>query len=69
LAPFEERYDVTSEHFITEMAAEDLEGGDDEYVCWAGEYQLMQRLQDKLQRLQEIKYGDPDLLRSDQGNH
>ena len=66
LAPFEQKYGVTSEHFITEMAAEDLEGGDDEYVCWAGEYKLTQRLREKLQKLQEIDYGDPDLLRQDQ---
>jgi len=65
LVPFEQKYGVTSEHFISEMAAEDLEGGDDEYVCWAGEYKLMQRLQEKLQRLQEINYGDSDLLRPD----
>jgi hypothetical protein len=65
LVPFEQKYGVTSEHFISEMAAEDLEGGDDEYVCWAGEYKLMQRLQEKLQKLQEINYGDSDLLRPD----
>ena len=34
------------------MAAEDLEGGDDEYITWAGEYQLMQRLEQKLGQLQ-----------------
>jgi len=38
------------------MAAEDLEGGDDEYVRWAGEYKLIQRLQEKLLKLQEISY-------------
>ena len=47
LAPFEQKYSVTSKYFISEMAAEDLEGGDEEYVCWAGEYRLMQRLQGK----------------------
>ncbi len=56
LAPFEDKYGVTSEHFISEMAAEDLEGGDIEYVRWAGEYHLMQRLRDKLGRLQGIEY-------------
>jgi hypothetical protein len=56
LAPFEQKYGVTSEHFISEMAAEDLEGGDDEYVHWAGEYKLMQRLYDKLRQLQRIEY-------------
>lgn len=42
------------------MAAEDLEGGDDECVRWAGEYRLMQRLQEKLEQLREISYGDSD---------
>jgi len=68
LAPFEEKYGVTSEHFISEMTAEDLEGGDDEYVRWAGEYRLMQRLQEKLEQLREISYGDSSLLRSDQSD-
>jgi hypothetical protein len=45
---------VTSEHLIAEMAAEDLAGGDDEYVRWAGEYKLTQRLREKLQKLQKI---------------
>jgi hypothetical protein len=57
LAPFEEKYGVTSDHFITEMTAEDLAGHDEEYVQWAGEYKLMQRLQDKLHKLREISYG------------
>lgn len=59
LAPFEDKYGVTSEHFISEMAAEDLDGGDAEYVQWAGEYQLMQRLQDKLRRLRGIEFCRP----------
>jgi hypothetical protein len=69
LAPFEEKYGVTSEYFITDMTAEDLEGGDEEYVHWAGEYELMQRLQDKLQKLQAITYNDPNLFRADQHDH
>lgn len=66
LVPFEQKYDVTSEHFIAEMAAEDLEGGDEEYVRWAGEDKLMQRLHEKLRQLQEIRYSDSNLLQSDQ---
>jgi hypothetical protein len=69
LAPFEEKYGVTSEHFLMTMTAEDLEGKDDEYVHWAGEYKLMQRLQDKLRKLQEISYHDPSLLHADQKGH
>jgi len=68
LAPYEQEYGVTSEYFISEMAAEDLKGGDDEYVRWAGEYKLMQRLQEKLRQLQEINYGDSSLLQSGQSD-
>jgi len=64
LLPFERKYGVSSEYFISEMVAEDLKGGDDEYVQWAGEYRLMQRLEEKLVRLQEVEYSDSDLLRS-----
>jgi hypothetical protein len=62
LLPFEEKYGVPSDYFITEMTAEDLEGKDQEYVHWAGEYKLMQRLQEKLQKLQAIDYDDSNLL-------
>ncbi len=54
LTPFEKKYGVSSEHFITEMTAENMENGDDEYVQWAGEYKLMQRLREKLRKLKEI---------------
>ena len=62
LMPFEKKYNVTSEHFISYLTAEDLAGSDDEYICWAGEYQLKQRLQKKLKQLQEIQYGHSDVL-------
>jgi hypothetical protein len=67
LLPFEEKYGVTSEYFITEMAAEDLEGKDEEYIRWAGEYMLMQRLLEKLQKLQEVDYDDSGILSPDEG--
>ena len=57
LLPFEEKYGVTSQQFAAQMTAEDLDGGDDEYVRWAGEHQLMERLQAKLQKLSEVEYG------------
>lgn len=68
MEPFEKQYGVTSKFFIEEMSAEDLEGRDDEYVRWAGEYKLAQRLQDKLNQLKEIDYGDPSIFRRNQGN-
>lgn len=61
LAPFEQKYGVTSAYFITNMVAEDLEGNDREYVRWAGEYRIVERLQHKLDQLQEIRYGKPQL--------
>lgn len=65
LQMFEEKYGVTSDHFISVMTAEDLQGGDDEYVQWAGEYHLAQRLREKLYRLREIEYGDSGVLQPD----
>lgn len=56
LRPFEKKYHVTSEHFISCMAAEDLEGGDDEYIEWMGEFRLKQKLEEKLSRLKSIEY-------------
>lgn len=38
------------------MTAEDLQGGDDEYVQWAGEYKLMQRLEQKLAQLKDLRF-------------
>lgn len=66
---FEQKYGISSEQFITKMAAEDLEGGDDEYIQWAGEYQLTQKLIKKLNQLQGIEYGDSNILHGNQGHH
>ena len=56
LKVFEQRYGVTTAFFLHEMAAEDLAGGDLEYVEWAGEYKLRMRLQEHLRQLQEVEY-------------
>jgi hypothetical protein len=53
LEPFEGKYHVTSDRFVASMTAEDLQGGNDEYVQWAGEYKLMQRLEEKLRQLKK----------------
>ena len=58
LQPFKQKYGVSSRYFIQEMTAEDLDGGDQEYVHWAGEYRLMERLATKLAQLQEIRFFD-----------
>ncbi len=41
LTTFEARYGVDSARFLREMTAEDLVGGDLEYVEWAGEARLL----------------------------
>jgi hypothetical protein len=58
LTPFEQKYGVTSAEFITHYTAEDLSGSDEEYVQWAGEYQLLQKLVEKLSLLKGIHYHD-----------
>jgi hypothetical protein len=56
LKPFEQKYGVTSGYFMSEMTSEDLSGGDEEYVRWAGEYQLRQRLLQKLTALRGVNF-------------
>jgi hypothetical protein len=58
LASFEQKYHIASEKFIATMTAEDLAGGDDEYVQWAGEYKLMVRLEEKLNQLKDVRFGN-----------
>lgn len=56
LRPFEDKYNVSSTEFMESWAAEDLEGGDEEYVQWAGEFGLKIRLLSKLEKLRDIVY-------------
>lgn len=53
---FEKKYHVSSEKFILGMVAEDLDGGDEEYIIWMGEFRLKQKLEKKLSRLRSIEY-------------
>ena len=52
LTGFEQRYDVTTAHFLAEMTAEDLHGEDLEYVEWAGEAKLLEGLETELRELE-----------------
>ena len=54
LAQFEARYGIDTARFLCEMAAEDLQGGDLEYVEWAGEARLLERLEAELRELQAV---------------
>ena len=56
LASFEARYGVDTAHFMREMAAEDLAGGDLEYVEWAGEAKLLEGLTTELGELEHAHY-------------
>ena len=53
---FEDRYRVSSEVFSNQFGAEDLHGGDEEYVRWDGELKIRRRILEDLKRLEEIEY-------------
>jgi hypothetical protein len=59
LAVFEQRYGVDTVYFLQNMAAEDLEGGDIEYVGWAGEAKLLAGLESELAELEQAHYEFP----------
>jgi len=56
LSQFEQRYGVTTDHFLHQMAAEDLADGDVEYVEWAGEAKLLQGLETELRDLEDVRW-------------
>ena len=56
LLKFEDKYQISSDFFITHWTAENLVGGDDEYVSWAGEIQIKKKLINALQKLEAIEY-------------
>lgn len=55
----EQRYGVTTAKFLQEMVAEDLAGGDLEYVEWAGEANLLEGLETELRDLEDVRYRVP----------
>jgi len=50
---------VDTAHFLHEMTAEDLPGGDLEYIEWAGEAKLLEGLEAELQELEPASYHLP----------
>jgi hypothetical protein len=56
LKEFEAKYQISSDLFLSNWTAEDLEGRDDEYVSWAGEIKVKQRLMSALHKLEGIEY-------------
>lgn len=55
LAEFEARYGMATPRFLREAAAEDLNGGDTEYVEWAGEAKLLEGLESELRELEDAR--------------
>jgi len=56
LTQFEQQYGVDTARFLQKMTAEDLEGGDLEYVEWAGETRLLEGLEAELTELEHARY-------------
>jgi hypothetical protein len=56
LTEFEVRYSVATDYFLANMTAEDLQGGDQEYVDWAGEARLLKGLQSELDELENARF-------------
>jgi len=53
------QYDIELGQILQEMAAEDLEGGDLEYVEWAGEAKLLEGLEAELTELEHARFQLP----------
>ncbi len=53
---FETEYNVTSEVFQKEFSAENLKKGDREYIEWAGELKIREKIVEDLRKLKEIEY-------------
>ncbi|MFQ5641737.1 MAG: hypothetical protein ACE5IR_27495 [bacterium] len=56
LKNFENSYKVTTDFFLKKMSAEDLTGGDLEYVEWAGEAKILEGLNAELNELENARY-------------
>jgi hypothetical protein len=56
ICQFEQIYNILSEKFLAEFAAEDMKNKDAEYVEWAGELRIRDRIAADLKRLREIEY-------------
>jgi len=55
LALFEKQYGVSTETFLTALAAEDLQGGDLEYIEWAGEAHLLKGLESEIEEIERVQ--------------
>ena len=53
---FENEYNISSETFLKQFSSEDMKGGDPEYISWAGELKIRERIRTDINRLKEIQY-------------
>ena len=53
---FEYEYKIDSKLFLAQFTAEDLNGGDDEYIRWTGELKIRERILEDLKKLRDIEY-------------
>ncbi len=51
IAKFEDEYKISSETFLTKFTAEDMKNGDTEYISWAGELKIRERILADINRL------------------
>lgn len=58
LRALESRYGMTSADAMATATAEDLVGGDLDYVEWSGEWRMLQQLRQDLGQLEAIEYAD-----------
>ena len=56
LKEFEIKYQVSSDFFISNWTAENLEEGDEEYISWVGEIKIRTKLINSLEKLENIEY-------------
>lgn len=59
LHSFEDKYNQPSNQLRNKLRAEDMDGGDLEYLEWAGEYQLFLDLEEQIQVLKSLEYVNP----------
>jgi len=52
---FEDKYKISSATFLKQYTAEDLKGGDEEYIRWAGELKILEGIQEDLEKLRNIE--------------
>lgn len=58
LKRFEMKYGISSETFIQEYAAEDMDQKDFEYIEWAGEFEFSVKLRDRISTLEGLEYAN-----------